>query len=123
MKPAGLSQLSILLAIAFVFAIASHAQTKFDPCLDKDINLADPVVGFAKVTVKQRLTSLKARCRRGKLVDRKFREIRFFRRECWGNPPADHLEIEQQRQKELAGLKKKYTVIEVACAPNVLSPH
>lgn len=123
MKIPRLVQLCVLLEIVFVFVIASHAQTKFDSCLDKDINREDFVIGSTKVTVKQRLTSIKARCRRGKLVDRKLREIRFFRRECWGNPPADYLEIEQQQQKELARLKKKFTVIEIACAPNVISPH
>lgn len=85
--------------------------------------MQDPVAGTKKVTVKQKLISVKARCRRGKLVDRKLREIRFFKSECWGNPPADYLEIEQRRRKELAQLKKKYAVIEIACGPNIMSPH
>lgn len=89
------------------------------PCLAKDIGLED-VVQFSQndkpnITVKDKLIELKARCRKGKLLDAKRREIRFFRPQCWGNPPADRLEIEKRQREELAELKKKYTVIEMSC--------
>ena len=95
-------------------------------CLSPTVNTDDVVAsgnGSTNKTVKDKLVELKARCRRGKLVDGKRREIRFFKYECWGNPPADYLEIQQQQRQELARLKKKYTVIEIACASNTLLLH
>jgi len=93
------------------------------PCLPKDVK-ADDVVsygrkGMQKVTVEERLIELKARCRTGKLVDAKGRQIRFFRISCWGNPPADYLEIQQRENKELSELKKRYTVIVFSCNPMI----
>ena|SRR6266581_936489 len=92
-------------------------------CLPKDVK-ADEVVsyglkGMQKVTVQRRLIELRARCRAGKLVDAKGREIRFFRISCWGNPPADYLEIQQRENKELSELKKHYTVIVFSCNPMI----
>ena len=76
-----------------------------------------PVV--KKVTVKQKLTDLKARCRNGKLVDDTGKEVRFYRAKgCWGNPPADYLEILDRQRRELEELKKQYTVIEMTCNPS-----
>lgn len=92
-------------------------------CLPKGVS-ADDVVsyglkGMQKVTVERRLIELKARCRSGKLVDAKGREIRFFRTSCWGNPPVDYLEIQQRENKELSELKKRYTVIVFGCNPMI----
>ena len=92
-------------------------------CLPKDVR-ADDVVSYGlkgrqKVTVERKLTELKARCRSGKLVDARGREIRFFRISCWGNPPADYLEIQERQNKELAELKKRYTVIVFGCNPMI----
>ena len=89
-------------------------------CLPKDVQ-ADEVVTYhpdkrKKVTVAKKLLELKSRCRRGKLVDAKGREIRFFRPSCWGNPPADYMEIQQQETATLANLKKRYTVIVFGCS-------
>ncbi|MEQ1605926.1 MAG: hypothetical protein ABL999_13765 [Pyrinomonadaceae bacterium] len=68
------------------------------------------------ITVRDSLKSMTARCSKHKLVDRRKREIKFFRIEgCWGNPPADYLEIQARQQQELASLKKKYPVIEISC--------
>ncbi|MGB7203799.1 MAG: hypothetical protein WBD16_16250 [Pyrinomonadaceae bacterium] len=117
-------KISFFLAIVFAFSISIAAQARFDACLAKDINKGEFVVsGTKKITVNEKLLAIRARCRRGKLVDGRRREIRFFKAECWGNPPADYLEIEQQQQKELARLKKKYTVIEIACGPSVMLTH
>jgi hypothetical protein len=74
---------------------------------------------IVKETVKQRLDKISAGCRAGKLADAKGREIRFYRLQgCWGNPPPDYQEILDNQQKELAELKKKYTVIEITCNPS-----
>ncbi len=93
---------------------------KFD-CLPKDISL-DQIVTYGRtanqnITVKKKLIQIKARCRNGKLVDAKNKEIRFFRISCWGNPPADYLEIEQREQEELEELQRHYTVIVMGCNP------
>lgn len=92
-------------------------------CLPKDVR-ADEIVssgsnGTSKVTVKQKLSQMKARCRGGRLWDAKGREIRFFRVSCWGNPPSDYLEIRQHETEELKKLEKRFTVITFSCNPQV----
>ena len=68
------------------------------------------------VTVGAKLKEFKARCRKGKLVDSKGKEIRFFRLQgCWGNPPEDYQEILTRQAKELENLRKQYRVIEMTC--------
>lgn len=96
-------------------------------CLPSDIKLTDIVSAqvirsdasgntVKRVNVKERLTALKARCRRGKLVDRRGRQIYFYRLTgCWGNPPANYLEILERQRNELSNLKKRYTVVEMSC--------
>ena len=71
-------------------------------------------------TIGERLAELKARCRYGKLVDRNNREIRFYRDACWGNPPADYLDILDKQRREIARLKKRFTVIEIGCDPRTV---
>lgn len=71
------------------------------------------------ITVEQKLSELKARCRRGKLVDGKGREIKFFRPACFGNPPADYQEIRDRESQELARLQKSYNVIIFECDPRI----
>jgi len=92
-------------------------------CLPKDVQLID-VVTYAKttkgnVTVEKKLIQMKAQCRKGRLVDAKRREIRFFHPSCWGNPPADYLEIQQRENAELQKLKAAYTVIVFGCSPMI----
>ena len=64
------------------------APSKNVSCLPEDVR-ADEVVSYdvkgkSISTVKKKLIELKARCRRGKLVDAKGREIRRLpRRWCW----------------------------------------
>ena len=71
---------------------------------------------FTRVTVGQTPKKLKARCFRRKLIDGRKREIRFFQLQgCWGNPPEDYLTILDTQKKEIARLKKRYTVIEMTC--------
>jgi hypothetical protein len=70
-------------------------------------------------TVQNKLVEMKARCRKGRLVDSKGREIRFFHLSCWGNPPENYQEIRRRETTELAKLKKRYTVIEFGCNPMI----
>jgi hypothetical protein len=100
-----------------------------DPCtcLPKDITRSDVVStqsrrsirgGAINVTVEQTLKQIKARCRKGKLVDPAGKEIYFFRLQgCWGNPPEDYQEVLKQQQQELERLRKRYRVIEMTCNP------
>jgi hypothetical protein len=67
------------------------------------------------ITIEQKLAELKALCKRGRLLDGKGREIRFFRPACFGNPPADYEEIRQKESEELARLQKDYNVIILEC--------
>ena len=88
-------------------------------CLPDDITLQDIVTYSIKPerneTVRDKLLKLKAKCENGKLVDEHSKEIRFFRLECWGNPPADYEERQQNQQDKLKELEKKYTVIVMGC--------
>jgi len=92
-------------------------------CLPKDVRTDEAVSygmkGKSILTVEKKLVEMKARCRRGKLIDAKRREIRFFRPSCWGNPPPDYLEIRERENKELSKLRKHYTVIVFACNPMI----
>ncbi len=72
-----------------------------------------------QVTVGQTLKKIKAKCLKGKLVDVKRKEIRFYTLTgCWGNPPEGYLEILANQQKEIADLKKRFKVIEITCNAN-----
>ena len=118
--------IDLLISSAVVSAqTADHdAISRQFPCVKENIYAGESVAGGNKtINVKDRLKRLKARCRRGKLVDAKRREIKFFKAECWGNPPADYLEIQQRQRGELARLRKKYTVIEIACGPSLMLTH
>ena len=77
------------------------------------------IIYTEKVTVKDKLDTMHARCTKGKLVDGRGRQVRFyFVQGCWGNPPANYLEIQDREKKEIARLKEKYTVIEMTCNRN-----
>ena len=115
----------IFLGIGFLNSFLFRVQ---DPCacLPKDIQRTDVVsvqmngpgrVG-KKVTVEQKLKAIKARCRKGKLVDAVGKPIYFYQLQgCWGNPPAEYQEILRAQQKELEKLRKTYHVIEMTCNP------
>ncbi len=76
-----------------------------------------------KITVKDKLDKMQARCAQGKLVDGKGRQIRFyFVQGCWGSPPDDYLEIQERQIKEMERLKKRYTVIEMTCNREGMTP-
>ena len=77
---------------------------------------AKPGGKVVTVTVAQKLKALRARCRKGKLVDARGTEIRFYQLiGCWGNPPDDYQEQLERQAKELAKLRKRYRVIEMTC--------
>jgi hypothetical protein len=117
-----------------MLGVRAHAHTPPRPpaCLPADVK-ADDVVTVeqrgsgrapARITVEQRLKKMKARCRRGKLVDRSGREVRFYRLAgCWGNPPQDYREILGRQQRELDDLKRRYVVVELSCNPGGVSIH
>ena len=107
---------------------APNVTSKCCPCLPKEIQPTDVVSyqddnpskpGKHAVTVAEKLASLKAHCKKGKLIDGAGREIRFFHLSgCWGNPPEDYQEILAKQDKELLRLRKRYTVIEMTCNPS-----
>ena len=118
-----------LLSAALLAALsplsASPACTRnTDPCTPPGIQTTDVVSSEAvkpggkvvTVTVAQKLKALGARCRKGKLVDAKGTEIRFYQLiGCWGNPPDDYQQQLERQAKELAKLRKRYRVIEMTC--------
>ena len=67
--------------------------------------------GDGYITIEDKLVELKARCKEGKLIDGKGREIRFFKFACYGNPPSDYEELRHKELEELEKLQKKYCVI------------
>ena len=72
-----------------------------------------------RISVEQTLKDLKARCRRGKLVDASGTEIRFYKLVgCFGHPSDDDREVLDRQQRELAKLRKSYRVIEMTCNPS-----
>ena len=99
--------------------VATAAKSKNFSCLPRDVHgdevLSPGLKGAPGLTVNQKLIELRARCRKGKLVDRKAREIRFFRPSCWGNPPLDYLEIKAREDLELKKLRRRFTVIVFGC--------
>ena len=108
------------------------AAHRFQPCLPSGVKPTDIVSvrydpsrqAVKTITVEDKLTELKARCKKGKLVDAAGKEIYFFRMAgCWGNPPADYQEILEQQNKELEKLRKRYTVIEMTCNPDGVQIH
>lgn len=118
--------LTFWVAVFAVLLTGVSAKAQSFSCLPADVKSDDvvrvvrlpsqsPEGTVKKVSVRESLKTLKAKCVNSKLVDGKRKEIRFFRHECWGNPPADYLEIQQRQRADLAELKKKYTVIEMTC--------
>jgi hypothetical protein len=105
-------------------ASLARGQSSWQQCLPKDVKATDVVSvergkygnAVRKLTVKQQLKKLKARCRKGKLFDSRGMEIYFYRLAgCWGNPPMDYQNILERQRNELSELKKRYTVIEMTC--------
>ena len=110
--------------LAGLSPLPAACTTNTDACMPNGIQATDVVSSLAAkpggkvvtVTVAQKLKALRARCRRGKLVDARGTEIRFYQLiGCWGNPPDDYQEQLERQAKELAKLRKRYHVIEMTC--------
>lgn len=121
-------KLIILCALIPLYSSSTvQSRTDWQKCLPDNIK-PDEVISvergnygkaLRRLTVRQRLQQLKARCRKGKLVDSHGRGIYFYKLTgCWGNPPADYLEILERQRREISNLKKRYTVIEMTCNPS-----
>lgn len=113
--------MQIFLAVA-VLLISVMTNTTKDPypCLPKEVDRKWTVLNDANqtkaLTVEQKLAKLKAKCKKGKLVDEHGKEIRFVQLiGCWGNPPADYQEQIEHQQKEVRDLSEKYTVVQIPC--------
>lgn len=124
-----LALIQSLMAIVLSFLPSGDgAKKEFVSCLPADTNLEEVVsapqlkssthTSSKPVTVRDTLLKLKARCKKGKLIAGNGREIRFYRLVgCWGNPPDDYQEQLKRQSQELQRLRKKYTVVEIPCAP------
>jgi len=99
------------------------ASQPVERCLPANIALSDSVLApvsesdrtAAGVTVEKKLFELNAYCKEGKLFTDTHKEIRFYRTSCWGNPPADYLEILKRERAEVNELRKQYLVLELSC--------
>lgn len=100
---------------------------QFESCLPEGMKLTDVIsvqivktadggAARKKITLNEKLIEIKARCKKGKLVDTAGREIRLYKRAgCWGNPPVDYQEILERQEKDIVELRKRYTVVEIPC--------
>lgn len=119
----------VVLSAALLLSLSPSASNAVE-CLPAEIKPTDIISArevrsgpqhgeVSTVTVAQKLKEIKARCRKGKLVDAKGREIRFYRLVgCWGNPPDDYQAILERQSKELQSLRRRYRVIEMTCNPS-----
>jgi len=106
-------------------AVDARATERYSACLPTGVNLDSTVVVDAsasskppksRLTVRDKLRQLNARCKRGKLVDNRGRQIQFYTLiGCWGNPPADYEEQLRHQNAELQRLERKYTVVRISC--------
>ena len=116
-------------------SLPGDSPQRLERCLPKGIKLTDVVstqfiksvvggVPAEQVTVSAKLIQMKARCRKGKLVDSSGRRIIFYKLTgCWGNPPIDYREILERQRSEIEKLKKRYTVVELTCNESGALPH
>lgn len=118
---------SLLIAAALIICPLLSSRAAGQSCLPSDVKPSEIVAPDSDKqdqvtkpkTVKDRLTELKARCRKGKLIDSRGKEIYFLRLiGCWGNPPADYEEQLEAQRVKLRELQKKYTVIQIPCVAN-----
>lgn len=112
---------------AVLFCLTLLTPHGLEACLPSGTKLTDVVSAqiissnasgsiVKKTTVSDKLAQLRARCAKGKLVDRRGRQIYFYKLTgCWGNPPADYIEILERQRTELRKLRKRYTVVEMSC--------
>ena len=115
---------ALLVALSPLLSVSTACARNIDACMPAGTQATDIVSSQAvkpggkvvTVTVAQKLKALGARCRKGKLVDAKGTEIRFYQLVgCWGNPPDDYQEQLERQTRELTKLRKRYRVIEMTC--------
>jgi len=115
---------ALLVALSPLLSVSTACARNIDACMPAGTQATDIVSSQAvkpggkvvTVTVAQKLKALGARCRKGKLVDARGTEIRFYQLVgCWGNPPDDYQEQLEHQAKVLAKLRKRYRVIEMTC--------
>jgi hypothetical protein len=118
---------SLMMAAAVMTCAIASSHAAGQSCLPADVKPTEIVApdpdkqdrATKPKTVRDRLAELKARCRKGKLVDARGKEIYFVRLiGCWGNPPEDYEEQLEQQRAKVRELKKKYTVIQIPCVAN-----
>jgi hypothetical protein len=117
----------ILMMVFFLPVVGLIASDSFSGCLPKDVDLKAKVrdensdsesatKSKPKTTVEKKLREVGATCKKGRLVDKSDKEIRFVHLiGCWGNPPENYQEQLDKQQAEVSRLKDKYTVIEIPC--------
>src|SRR5215470_2005969 len=85
---------SLIVATGLITIAIASSQAAAQSCLPSDIKPSENVVSdpnkhdgaHKPTTVRDRLTELKARCRQGKLLDSRGKQIYFLRLiGCWGN--------------------------------------
>lgn len=118
---------------AFLFvSLLTSTPDRLSACLPAGVKRTDivsaqwlkPTNEVKRITVEQKLDEIKARCKKGKLVDAHDKEVYFFRLTgCWGNPPVDYQETLRHQEEQLDKLKKRYTVIEMTCNPDGVPLH
>ena len=94
---------------------------KLAPCLPADIKL-DVVAEYERpkeITIAEKLNKLNARCRRGRLVARNNQEIRFFKMMCFGIPPPNYEELQEEQRRKLNDLRSRYIVVVIGCDPRL----
>jgi len=109
-----------MILVICTFSLAKGSDSIL-PCLPKDVGQDTLVSGGASaqkiVTVREALARIGARCEASRLIDKTGREIRFVHLlGCWGNPPQNYQELLVAQDREIEGLKQRYTVLEVSCA-------
>lgn len=124
----------LILVVGWLVLLCGISFAQKYPCLPTPItestvvrtitsNSRDGSMKVTKVTVRQTLRNMKARCRRGQLVDRNGRGIRFYTlQNCWGNPPENYQELIADQRREITALKRKYTVVEMTCNTGGMPP-
>ena len=68
---------------------------------------------WREITLEETLVKMGVRCKRGKLLDAKGKEIRFYTVQGFGAPTAYAMETMRRQRMEIEALKRQYTVIEI----------
>ena len=110
------------LLVITVFCVSSpsisFARNRF-PCLPNSMKLSRAVgcdtttQPAREVSLEETLVKTGARCKKGKLLDAKGKEIQFYTVQGFGAPTAYAIETMRRQRTEIEELKRQYTVIEI----------